>query len=235
MLEDMQIEGAVVVARWYGGVLLGPVRFTHIETCAKAAILRSRGAAGDSVGEDSKRQKMSGAVQSLAQDRKRLEQTLTARDKSINILRGLLAEKLTVSAGDTDEGSTLKTKSAVKLPVYGNMPVVALERLEKARDATLAWLLSEIDKAELKAKVFEETVARNAFRGSAQTALSGEMPAERKDEDDNSELVKPDRGKPMDQTSKELENRLREETECTSRKSWIPKPAQDLSTMPPPD
>ncbi len=38
VLEEAGVEGAVVVARWYGGVLLGPVRFTHIEECAREAI-----------------------------------------------------------------------------------------------------------------------------------------------------------------------------------------------------
>src|SRR5271155_814589 len=42
LLQAMNAEGAVVVARWYGGVLLGPVRFTHIESCAREAILKWR-------------------------------------------------------------------------------------------------------------------------------------------------------------------------------------------------
>ncbi|KZT51593.1 hypothetical protein CALCODRAFT_419606, partial [Calocera cornea HHB12733] len=39
ILGIMEKEGVsdalVVVSRWYGGVLLGPVRFTHIEDCAR--------------------------------------------------------------------------------------------------------------------------------------------------------------------------------------------------------
>ncbi|OMP88483.1 IMPACT family member [Diplodia seriata] len=36
VLEAMGVgEGAVVVARWYGGVLLGPVRFAHVERVAR--------------------------------------------------------------------------------------------------------------------------------------------------------------------------------------------------------
>ncbi|KAF9228429.1 ribosomal protein S5 domain 2-like protein [Gyrodon lividus] len=38
VLKVMQAEGVidavVIVSRWFGGTLLGPVRFTHIETCA---------------------------------------------------------------------------------------------------------------------------------------------------------------------------------------------------------
>jgi len=28
------IDAVVVVSRWFGGIMLGPTRFTHIETCA---------------------------------------------------------------------------------------------------------------------------------------------------------------------------------------------------------
>ncbi|KAK2463136.1 hypothetical protein APHAL10511_004791 [Amanita phalloides] len=39
ILQVMQrlaiIDAVVIVSRWYGGVLLGPARFTHIESCAE--------------------------------------------------------------------------------------------------------------------------------------------------------------------------------------------------------
>ncbi|KDQ55249.1 hypothetical protein JAAARDRAFT_134366 [Jaapia argillacea MUCL 33604] len=39
VLKVMQTEGVldavVIVSRWYGGIMLGPIRFTHIETCAR--------------------------------------------------------------------------------------------------------------------------------------------------------------------------------------------------------
>jgi hypothetical protein len=39
LLELMKVENvAVVVTRWYGGVLLGPDRFKHINTCARQAL-----------------------------------------------------------------------------------------------------------------------------------------------------------------------------------------------------
>ncbi|KAH9485499.1 Protein IMPACT-A [Psilocybe cubensis] len=35
VMEDLAvIDAVVIVSRWYGGIMLGPVRFTHIETCA---------------------------------------------------------------------------------------------------------------------------------------------------------------------------------------------------------
>ncbi|KAF8738498.1 hypothetical protein AX14_011333 [Amanita brunnescens Koide BX004] len=36
VMQDLAvIDAVVIVSRWYGGVLLGPARFTHIETCAE--------------------------------------------------------------------------------------------------------------------------------------------------------------------------------------------------------
>ncbi|PCH35802.1 ribosomal protein S5 domain 2-like protein [Wolfiporia cocos MD-104 SS10] len=35
MQDEGIIDAVVVVSRWYGGVMLGPVRFTHFETCTR--------------------------------------------------------------------------------------------------------------------------------------------------------------------------------------------------------
>ncbi|KAH8112854.1 ribosomal protein S5 domain 2-like protein [Phellopilus nigrolimitatus] len=35
MEREGVIDAVVIVSRWYGGTLLGPVRFTHIETCTR--------------------------------------------------------------------------------------------------------------------------------------------------------------------------------------------------------
>lgn len=58
VLNEMGVQGTVVVARWYGGILLGPVRFTHIENVAreavgrwKAKMKRSNGGVGDEDGD----------------------------------------------------------------------------------------------------------------------------------------------------------------------------------------
>ncbi|KAJ6593516.1 ribosomal protein S5 domain 2-like protein [Mycena capillaripes] len=34
MRKQGVIDAAIVVSRWYGGIMLGPARFSHIETCA---------------------------------------------------------------------------------------------------------------------------------------------------------------------------------------------------------
>lgn len=152
VLEEMQVEGAVVVARWYGGVMLGPVRFAHIENCARDAIRRSKTGQDDKSG--GKRQRI-GQQQPQVRDRKELEQILAERDESVKIIRELLAEKLaegTAKEDDDDTGAVVQASPA-KVPDYTKMPIAALERLEKARDATLAWLLQEIDKAEANAEL----------------------------------------------------------------------------------
>ncbi|KAJ7188650.1 ribosomal protein S5 domain 2-type protein [Mycena filopes] len=37
MRKQGVIDAAVIVSRWYGGIMLGPARFTHIENCASEA------------------------------------------------------------------------------------------------------------------------------------------------------------------------------------------------------
>src|SRR5437762_1168698 len=92
VMQDMNAEGAVVVARWYGGVLLGPVRFNHIEHCAREAILESRRAVHQG---DSQIQAMEKKTKFDEEpDRTSLTRTLEERDQSISVLRGLLKEKM---------------------------------------------------------------------------------------------------------------------------------------------
>ncbi|KAK8192799.1 ribosomal protein S5 domain 2-type protein, partial [Phyllosticta capitalensis] len=140
LLEGQKVEGAVCVARWYGGVMLGPVRFEHIENCARQAIHAWRAAATQA--EQHKRQKVADAK--LKQE---LERMLAERDQSILVLRSLLAEKRKAAA--KDESPPQPPAAAPAKPMdYSKMPVEALRKLEKARDATISFILKEIDKVE---------------------------------------------------------------------------------------
>lgn len=149
LLVQLKVEGCVVVARWYGGTMLGPVRFTHIENCAKEAISKWQEAEGEAY----KRRKVEAEEKD---DKLRLEKTLVERDKSIVILRDLLAtkrrEKDTVASSSQQQVEAGKPSPAKPLD-YTQMPVQALRRLEKARDATLGFILKEIDKMESSNKV----------------------------------------------------------------------------------
>jgi Uncharacterized protein family UPF0029 len=156
VLNEMDVEGAVMVARWYGGVLLGPVRFTHIENCAREAIgkwkLEAAGSARRA-GEDGDAAQKRRKVEDEEKDRVRLAKLLQERDHSIFALRCLLKDKMeeVSPAGPSDKSEAERKESITsptKLVNYSAMPLLALKRLEKAKDATIAWILQEIDKSE---------------------------------------------------------------------------------------
>jgi putative IMPACT (imprinted ancient) family translation regulator len=138
VLSALQVVGSVVVARYYGGVLLGPVRFTHIETCARDAVRNWQASL--------KRRKLE-ADEALEQQR--LSRLLADRDQSIDVLRKLHLQKerdCRAAQGQADgETPTSSSQSGVD---YTSMPVERLRKLETARDATIAFLLRRIDEAD---------------------------------------------------------------------------------------
>lgn len=154
VLESMQVIGACVVARWYGGVLLGPVRYTHIENAAKEAVQSWRGSEAEN---EKKRRK----AEEDENEKPKLIKTLARRDESISVLRQLAMEKeeelkkaessQAVQPGGQHANekkapvNATETKSSMD---YSSMPIDRLRALEKARDATLSFLLKRIDKAE---------------------------------------------------------------------------------------
>jgi hypothetical protein len=174
VLVDLDVQGTIVVARWYGGVLLGPVRFTHIEMVAREAITQWKQKSPGQIGEGldvTKRQKTATEAcgsqpTSTAQDkakedaeRSRLAKQLADRDNSIVVLRQLLAEKIAPSTSTTtspndsfsEQPSTSQptiTSPAKKQVDYSIMPLQTLRQLDKARDATISFILKQIDKAE---------------------------------------------------------------------------------------
>ncbi|KAI6911730.1 hypothetical protein KC318_g2400 [Hortaea werneckii] len=168
ILEGMRVGGACVVARWYGGVMLGPVRFTHVENCARAAVSKWQTHEAD---QRTKRMKL----EQEAAEQKKLAVALVERDRSIEVLRNLAAGKekqvkegivagvealagANGASGDVAE-STPKPQEAADLKEkpesaskpamdYSAMPLARLRALDKARDATLSFLLKRIDKAD---------------------------------------------------------------------------------------
>lgn len=228
VLNELNVQGTVVVARWYGGVLLGPVRFTHIENVAREAIMKWRRSMTSSGGADgaddaagrSKRLKFNDGSSSFPssataagaatpaknaaeeeQQRLRLVEQLGNRDNSIVVLRALLAEKKEMkekrtaaaalapatstsssepskpdinndgdsqtppqptssAGGDVDTLARTTPASITSSPApakpqvmdYSQMTMQRLRQLEKARDATIAFILKQIDKAEEEAE-----------------------------------------------------------------------------------
>lgn len=143
LLESMDARGAVVVARWYGGVMLGPVRFAHIEGCAREAIMRARD------GTEGKRARVE---EDEGKSKANVVDVLKRRDQSITTLRRLLTEKKADVAG---VNSQVSSASHVKQMDYQSMELDVLQRLEKARDSTLAFILKQIDKVEAEVKASE--------------------------------------------------------------------------------
>jgi putative IMPACT (imprinted ancient) family translation regulator len=167
VLEDMRVTGSCVVARWYGGILLGPVRFMHMEDCAREALQKWQ---QHQTEEQAKKRRLDAeAVESA-----RLATALAERDKSITVLRELAAEKekmvkdgivqgVQELAGESErleQASTNGTAEAGPQPAqkqeatpkpamdYSTMPLERLRALDRARDATLSFLLKRIGKAE---------------------------------------------------------------------------------------
>ncbi|KAK7511334.1 ribosomal protein S5 domain 2-type protein, partial [Phyllosticta citriasiana] len=144
LLDGLKVEGAVCVARWYGGIMLGPARFDHIENCARQAVHAWQSAAVNA--EQKKRQKVADTKL-----RRELERMLAERDQSIQVLRSLLAEKR--KAPYKEEGTPQSPATVLGKAVdYSKMPIEALRKLEKARDATISFILKEIDKVEAQIK-----------------------------------------------------------------------------------
>ncbi|KAH7401968.1 hypothetical protein DE146DRAFT_652073 [Phaeosphaeria sp. MPI-PUGE-AT-0046c] len=146
VLNDTQAEGVVVVARWYGGQNIGPIRFTHIENCAKEAIWKWKVASTQLAQEAaSKKQKTQDE-----EKRKELVKTLQERDFNIFALRKLLAEKKSKL-----EDQDIPPPTPQKPQVYDKMAMNALLRVDKARDATIAFVLKQIDKVEEELSLVE--------------------------------------------------------------------------------
>jgi putative IMPACT (imprinted ancient) family translation regulator len=174
VLIRMKVTGACVVARWYGGTMLGQARFAHIENCATEAVRQWL----DHVGEQ---QAMKRRIEDDKVEKEKLVKALAARDQSIVVLRTLATEKEKMAkeaverkpddAGDINGKAIIvdatrdKTPSPPRStpgvkpegPDYDAMSVERLRALDKARDATLAFLLKRINKAESElAKVARE-------------------------------------------------------------------------------
>ncbi|KAF1929869.1 uncharacterized protein M421DRAFT_419636 [Didymella exigua CBS 183.55] len=148
VLHDTQAEGAVVVARWYGGTNIGPVRFTCIEKCAKEAIWKWK-VATNAAGEEERSKKQRAGEEAR---RSELVQELERRDRSITALRGLLADKKATLSGDV-----VAPLHLLKPVEYGKMGLDVLRRLDKARDATIGAILTEMDKVD---KELERVLSR---------------------------------------------------------------------------
>ncbi|SMR42705.1 unnamed protein product [Zymoseptoria tritici ST99CH_1E4] len=151
VLESMKVSGTCVVARWFGGVMLGPVRFEHIDNCAREAVRRYQEV-------EAERRAKKRKIEEEEAEHERLAKSLVERDQSIVVLRELAAkkEKVVKQAREGVDSVVVSPPSTADAPVsnsqpamdYAAMPLARLKALDKARDATLSFLLKRIDKAE---------------------------------------------------------------------------------------
>lgn len=155
LLVDMDVVGAVVVARWYGGVLLGPARFEHIANVAREAIGKWKQSMGN--GAAAKKVKVEATVELTpeqeAEQKERLVKQLRDRDGSIKVLRDLLADKQSTLSRPVDDPNVVRQSQGsqgkqMTGPNYAVMPLKTLRQLEKARDTTITWILKQIDTIE---------------------------------------------------------------------------------------
>ena len=117
--------------------MLGPARFDHIRNCARDAIVLWER-------DHRERRAKKAKVRGDQRERERLVRTLPERDESVAVLRELLAEK----SGQAPSASGGWRKSQGKTVDYETLPLAALERLEQVRDATIGWVLRQIEKVE---------------------------------------------------------------------------------------
>lgn len=165
VLLGMKVEGAVVVARWYGGVMLGPVRFDHIRNCASLAVRRWK--ESESEGQAKKVK-----VETEEREKHDLVQVLYERDQSIMVLRGLLAEKTQPASSSQSSGAIV----GAKVLDYTTLPLATLQKLEMVRDKTISWVLREIEKAEeMQQKDLGATTSAKISMGPS----DGSTPAEK--------------------------------------------------------
>ncbi|KAG8221283.1 ribosomal protein S5 domain 2-type protein [Butyriboletus roseoflavus] len=117
MRREGAIDGVVIVRRWFGGTLLGPVRFTHIETCA---------------GEVCRRFKRVEEMEECIQSLKTLDDLLAT-------LRAQLAT--TLEQARTTDPSSCHSRAKNKVPDYRTMQedldLTKARRLIHARECAI--------------------------------------------------------------------------------------------------
>ncbi|KAJ4380331.1 hypothetical protein N0V86_004642 [Didymella sp. IMI 355093] len=120
--------------------------FACIENCAKEAIWKWKVATDEAEKEEqSKKQRIDDEAK-----KKDLVEELMHRDHSIAALRRLLAEKKAKLSGEEVAPATPS-----KPTEYAKMRLDVLKRLDKARDATIAAILKQMDKVDEDLKLLD--------------------------------------------------------------------------------
>jgi Uncharacterized protein family UPF0029 len=133
VLRGSGFKGVVCVARWFGGEMLGPVRFRHVVHVT-----------ADALAEYSlriQRETKAAKETAMTEDaRDRVLRVLGARDRTVETLREMIAQKKL-------EKGLCPVNSPSKPRVYSNMSLETLQRQLTARDSaikTLREILTEL-------------------------------------------------------------------------------------------
>ncbi|TPX57464.1 hypothetical protein PhCBS80983_g03802 [Powellomyces hirtus] len=132
------VDVLVVVSRWYGGVLLGPVRFTHIEDVAQDVLKKGAWIGAPPAPPPAQPAKLSLPLQ-LAPEH--MEKQLHEKDATIHALR----QKLRLL-----EGTPSTSPSKPLEQSYAPLNLQKAQRLLRARDSTISVLSEKL--ADLQAK-----------------------------------------------------------------------------------
>ncbi|KAH9920929.1 uncharacterized protein B0H18DRAFT_1086273 [Fomitopsis serialis] len=96
MQEESTIDAVVIVSRWYGGVMLGPIRFAHFETCAREVcrpldLAKSTASTSDAAPTTKKAPNYDSLKESL--DIGRAKRLVTARENAIKSVKAALKKQ----------------------------------------------------------------------------------------------------------------------------------------------
>jgi hypothetical protein len=150
-------EGLLCVARWYGGIMLGPARFDHIVHVAADALATYHLSLEKSPVITTSTMTAPRIISSESdEERGRLVRMLRGKDMTVENLRGTIS-------GIKSERGELSQQSPVKEKNYERMGMDGLKRLVIARDATIQSLRDIL--RELSASVSESP--EKATQGSA--------------------------------------------------------------------
>lgn len=201
LLVKLKIDGCVVVARWFGGTMIGPKRWTMIEDAAREAIQKWSRFYNVPTTPDAKRPRLgtsntpaststqqsittSPTTAALASkpydpvaEHKNLVESLKQRDENIPVLRILLTDtRAKLRSFEAAPARTMAAISPARSLNYSTMPLAQLQRLSAARDATVDLLLNQIAEAEEQQKK-EEAELDEAFIEAADRIESEETSA----------------------------------------------------------
>ncbi|KAJ3575057.1 hypothetical protein NP233_g1358 [Leucocoprinus birnbaumii] len=148
------IDAVVVVSRWYGGTMLGPSRFNHIETCS-AEVCRAFKRSEELRESITTLRTLDVLLEGLREELKALQQQQQANSKPSTAIVGDSESQLrssphgkgfTPEKGNSrqDSGSA-QLQAEKKKPDYSSVDLAKARRLIKARESAIKWVKDSLN------------------------------------------------------------------------------------------